>query len=93
MVEMDWDAMKEYEDALKEPDPDVTTITEADLLPGPFGILMPQDEWEKRVAKGCGNCTANCNPNYASQMLWHGEDAICHICSEDKKVMKDLGII
>ena len=93
MVKMDWDAMKEYEDALKEPDPDVTTITEADLLPGPFGILMPQDEWEKRVAKGCGNCTANCNPNYASQMLWHGEDPICHECSKDKKVMKDLGII
>ena len=98
LADLNWDEIKSY-DWGTPPVPKEKALIKVgtyepinEYLPAAFGIERSLKEWVRMVKDGCSNCSEACNPDYADMMLWHGESPLCHICSADPDVLKDLGV-
>jgi len=91
LMRVDWDSQaayaikvdEQFRDASDEYQEQQGEFGELLMLPGPGGILIPEDEWMQQTENGCSNCTANIQQNDANEILWHGPAPLCVTCVSD----------
>lgn len=58
---------------------------------GPNGTTISRGKWDELTRRGCAYCDNACNPMYDTNMIWVGNDPICHVCAKDSQVLDYLG--
>lgn len=61
---------------------------------GPGGTMVTLEKFKELTKECCGNCGGWINPMFHERTVWVGSpaSALCHVCSGDETILRDLGI-